>query len=255
MYKWLKFGRRVLLSVLQKHPQAMVIEPSALEVMEYQAAIEAKYPVLKGVWAACDGLKLPLQQSTNWGIQSYYYNSWQSSTFVNSVLLFAPDGMIKMCLINAPGTWHDAVMADFGVYDRMESVWDKYKAKIVVDSAFPLAAKPYLIKSSQEDPDGAGPITVNRAATSVRQLSEWGMRMIQGQFPRMKDKMGFEEFGERKVIQHLMILLYNYQTSRIGINTILNSYMRKLPKDIRKEFDGHYYDHFIDLTGNRQMNI
>jgi hypothetical protein len=81
------------------------------------------------------------------------------------------------------------------------------------------------------------------------------MRMIQGQFPRMKDKMGFEEFGERKVIQHLMILLYNYQTSTIGINTILNSYMRKLPKDIRKEFDGHYYDHFIDITGNRQMNV
>ena len=38
------------------------------------------------------------------------------------------------------------------------------------------------------------------AATSVRQLSEeHGMRMIQSQFPRLKDPMLFEEFGEQKV--------------------------------------------------------
>ena len=87
--------------------------------------------------------------------------------------------------------------------------------KIVVDSAFNLSGKSYLIQSSQDDPTGAGArgVTLNRAATSVRQLSEHGMRMIQGQFPQLRDPMIFEEFGEKRVILNLMVLLYNYQTN------------------------------------------
>ena len=62
---------------------------------------------------------------------------------------------------------------------------------------------------------------------AVRQLSEWGMRMIQGQFPRVKDKLRFEEWGERKVILRLMVHLYNFQTDQVGMNQILNTF-RKL---------------------------
>ena len=73
---------------------------------------------------------------------------------------------------------------------------------------------------------GAGRgVQVNRAATSVRQLSEHGMRMIQGQFPRLKDRMEFEQYGDRKIILNLMVLLYNYTSSTIGINQIKNSFM------------------------------
>ena len=99
--------------------------------------------------------------------------------------------------------------------------------KVVVDSAFNLCGKPYLIQSSQQDPANAGArgVTMNRAATSLRQLSEHGMRMIQGQFPRLKDPMVLEEFGERRVVLNLMVLLYNYQTKTTGINEILNSFM------------------------------
>ena len=52
---------------------------------------------------------------------------------------------------------------------------------------------------------------------SVRQLSEWGMRTIQAQFPRLKDDMQHEEFGERKVILHLMVLSCNFQASKARI--------------------------------------
>ncbi len=54
-------------------------------------------------------------------------------------------------------------------------------------------------------------------ATSMRQLSEWGMRMIQAQFPRLKDPLSLEEQGERKVILQLMMKLYNFQVSRVEI--------------------------------------
>ena len=80
-----------------------------------------------------------------------------------------------------------------------------------------------------------------RAATSVRQLSEWGMRMIQAQFPRLKDPLHYEENGERRVILSLMTRLYNYNVSKVGVNQILNVFMR--------EEQGHY-----SYFGGRMIN-
>ena len=87
---------------------------------------------------------------------------------------------------------------------------------VVVYQAFRMADKPYLIRSQQQDSDNPQSIRVNDA-TLVCQLSEWGVvRMIQGSFPRLKDKMNYEVFGERKDILHLMVLLYNYQTDKVA---------------------------------------
>ena len=62
------------------------------------------------------------------------------------------------------------------------------------------------------------------------------MRMIQGQFPRMKDRLRLEDLGERKVIIHLMINLYNFQCSTIGHNQILTVFM-KTPPATREAMD------------------
>ena len=122
----------------------------------------------------------------------------------------------------------------------MEYIYETFGGKVVVDSAFNLSNKRYLIKSSQQDPFTADGVRLNRNATSLRQLSEWGMRMIQGSFPRLKDKMPYEESGERKVILNLMILLYNYQTHNIGINQILNVFM--------SETEGFYSYGRVDMS-------
>ena len=198
------------------------------------------------VWAACDGLKLPLQQSGHWLKQNPYYNGWKSHTFVNCIFCFAPDGRIRCATINCPGSWHDSTQADYGVYQKLERIYDRYQAKIVVDSAFSLQAKDYLLKSGQQDPQPLNStreeefraVTLNRQATSLRQLSEHGMRMIQGQFPRLKDNFQLEEFGERKVVLHLMVLLYNYQASKVGINQIL----KRFGKDINRCFKMLFLD-------------
>ena len=247
LYKWIKFGRRILLFVLQNHPFAKIQPPSEHELENYIGAIAAKHPVLgeEKVWGAADGIKLHLQKSRDWSVQNRYYNGWKASTFVNSVFVFAPDGCIRICTLNAPGTFHDSTMADYGIYEKMEQLYIEYNVKVVVDSAFNLSGKPYLIQSSQDDPTNAGPrgVTLNRAATSVRQLSEHGMRMIQGQFPWLKDPIVYEEFGERRVILNLMVLLYNYQTNTTGINHILNSFMSKTQ-------GFHSYNYNITETAN-----
>ena len=129
---------------------------------------------------------------------------------------------------------HDSDMASHGLYDKMEKVYEQTGGKVVVDSAFKLKNLNCLVKSSQTDPDGDLPLLVNRDATSIRQLSEWGMRMIQGGFPRIRDCVKYEEEGDRKIIFMLMIHLYNFKTTNIPINTILNSYM---------ETRGTYYEY------------
>ena len=98
---------------------------------------------------------------------------------------------------------------------------------MVVDSAFKMANADYLVRSTQADPQDLFLLRLNREATSVRQLSEWGMRMIQGQFPRLKDALLYEEKGDRKVILSLMVHLYNFHCSTVGINTIQNSFCDK----------------------------
>ena len=230
MYGWLQFGQRALLYALQYQPAAKVRPPTKDDIDEYVDAVAAKYPLLgeERVWAAMDGLKLPIQQSSHWLKQNMFYNGWKSQTFVNSVFCFAPDGLIRIATINCPGSWHDSTQADYGVYDKLEAIYDNYNAKIVVDSAFGLQGKDFLIKSSQEDPQiDARAVLLNRQATSLRQLSEHGMRMIQGQFPRLKDNFQLEEFGERKIVLHSMVLLHNFQASKVGTNQILNTFMSR----------------------------
>ena len=114
------------------------------------------------------------------------------------------------------------------MYAKLEYVFKTFGGKVVIDSAFNLSNKKYLIKSSQQDPFTEDGIRLNRNATSLRQLSEWGTRIIQGSVLRLKDNMPYKEFSERKVILNLMVLLYNYQSHSIGINQILNVFMSQI---------------------------
>ena len=70
----------------------------------------------------------------------------------------------------------------------------------------------------------------------MRQSAEWGMRAFQSSMPRIKDRMKFEEHGERKVTLTVMILLYNLRARMIGINQLRNFYMGALYHDASIEF-------------------
>ena len=74
---------------------------------------------------------------------------------------------------------------------------------------------------------------LGQQATSCRQAAEWGMRGLQGLFPRLKDHIIYEENGERAIILKFIMLLYNYRVRSVGINQILNHYMPSLSKDAR----------------------
>ena len=166
----------------------------------------------------------------------------------HSVFVFGPDGRIRIAIFNAPGWWHDtSTIADYGIYQKLEDLYWQFGVKIVIDSAFNLANKDYLINSGQLDPIGDPyKLQLNQQATSLRQLSEHGMRMIQAQFPRLNDRMLLEDKGERKVIMQLMVYLHNFQASRVGINEILNSFMG--------QSNGFYNGYLITTDANSVFN-
>jgi hypothetical protein len=114
-------------------------------------------------------------------------------------------------------------------------MYNRRGSKIVVDSAFSAESRQSVYKSHQDNIDRNGNIRqdpeVHKQATSVRQMAEWGMRGLQGSFPRLKDRMIYEEGGERRIIIELVVLLYNYCAATVGINQIQSVFMPHLERN------------------------
>ena len=195
---YLRFGRRIVTEVLSNDEYAKIAIPSNETIKQYKQLIKAKYPALKHVWAAMDGLKTPIQQSGSTHTQKYFYNGWKHNHFVTSVFCFCPDGSIPIAHMNLPGATHDSTIADWGnIYIKLEEVYNQTGGICAVDSAFRMRNAPYIIKSSQNNVVGEGPtraaqrrdIVKKQQATSMRQCSEWGMRALQSSFPHLNDKL------------------------------------------------------------------
>ena len=71
----------------------------------------------------------------------------------------------------------------------------------------------FIIQSSQNVPvmEGCQAMLLGQQSTSCQQAAEWGMRGLQGSFPRLKDHIIYEENGERAIILKFITLLYNYR--------------------------------------------
>jgi hypothetical protein len=75
---------------------------------------------------------------------------------------------------------------------------------------------------------------VQRQPTSVRQLSEWGMRELQVSFPRLKDRLMWEEKGEQQLVLEMIVQLYNYCLPVVGLNQIQSVFMPELERSANR---------------------
>ncbi len=82
--------------------------PSKEIIIEFKAAINKNYPILKNDWATMDGLKLYLQKSPDQLIQEMFYNYWKSDHYVTNVFVFVPERTIHIAFFNVPGCVHDS---------------------------------------------------------------------------------------------------------------------------------------------------
>jgi hypothetical protein len=136
-----------------------------------------------------------------------FYNGWTHRHFVSNIYVFAMDGTIRICGINTPGTTHASNMSDYSfVQKKLKRVFQLMGGKVVFVSAFHAGAVSFLVKSAQTVLLGNGNVAVRaRAATSVRQSAELGMKQFQSSFPRIKDEIRFETGGEHWSLRvHLM---------------------------------------------------
>jgi DDE superfamily endonuclease len=233
---WLRFGRRMLLKCLINHPLARVEMPSNEGIERLKQLCQIRHASLGDVYCTADGLKIAFQSCSELRKQSMYYNGWVGGHYVTNLFVYSIEGRIIEACINVPGSVHDSSIAHmFGVYKKLEEKHLLTGGKCVVDSAFAAANRPCLIRSSQDLTkacDAAERVRLEEA-TSLRQTSEWGMRAIQGAFPRLKDAMKYEEKGERIRILRLVPLLYNFRLEVVGLNQIMNTYAELWGKDAK----------------------
>ena len=226
---YLKFGRRILIDNLSKDNMAKVKIPTDEEIKNLKNAVAERHPALRDVWMTMDGLKGFLEQSPKTVIQNQFHNGWKHDHYVTNFLGFCPAGTIVVAAMNVPGCIHDSMVANWGEkYDKLEEVYDRTVGKCTVDSAFSKRRPPYLTKTSQKLPHGCEEIVINKEATAMRQSAEWGMRAFQSSFPRIKDRIIFEENGERRLILRLFVLLFIYRANMVGMNQIRNTYLSPL---------------------------
>lgn len=102
--------------------------------------------------------------------------------------------MVKGCIVNAPGSWHDAKIAR-PIYTKLrERTPEGYY--VVSDTAFPRGMASINgriqapLKSGQRLPRNANEreavLARDRQLLSFRQTAEWGMRQLRAGFGRLR---------------------------------------------------------------------
>ena len=144
---------------------------------------------------------------------------------VNSVFAYGPDGKVFFAAINFPGSWADGSLTARFLHKMKRRMLDY---EICVDQGFPQSGDAYGTF--------VGPITkraarrlhrdvrdylllISNVHTSLRQASEWGMRGLQGTFPRCKKRMPSDSALRRLVIEAI-VLVHNYRKELIGYSQI-----------------------------------
>jgi len=232
---WLEFGQVCLLRALRNDPRARVSLPeSSGQIQELFDAIHEAHPHLISVYASLDGLKTVIEHTRSWRKQRAFCNKYGQVTLVSSCFVFLPDGTIGAYAVGGPGILSDSDLAWYGkIYDKLQRVYHQFRGRAVADSAFRVDhTLPYIIRCGENlDLEGVD-IIVNEEAISLRQSSEWGMRGLQGAFPRLKDPLQYEEYGRRHEILEMLALLFNFRTRLVGLNHIRSTYMPCYDADI-----------------------
>lgn len=135
--------------------------------------------------------------------------------------------------MNAPGSWHDSHTSR-PIYKQLRSKTpDGYY--LIADSAFPrgtaaisgkiqapLKSGAVLPNNAQEQ---AELLAFNRQLLSYRQTAEWGMRMLQGSFGRLRVPLDVNDQGRRQRLLEVCMRLSNVRAICVGINQIRSVYL------------------------------
>ncbi len=236
--------RRMLKQVprnLRNNEFAKVVFPNNERMAQFAAMVQNSEPVAHDVIGFLDGVSLHSECSSDTLEQNAMYNGYHADTMVNNIIVYGADGKVIMCALNFPGSSHDGSLCTNILPILREKIG---VFKICVDQGFPRRGDALDIlvgPVSKRSARSLSPLLrdyilrLSNVYVSLRQASEWGMRCLQGSFPRIKRRLPSEKVKRKRMIESI-VLLHNYQTHFVGRN------------QIRAVFDPEY-ERVINITG------
>jgi hypothetical protein len=187
--------------------------------------VQSREPLVDDVIEFMDEVSIPAECTDKRFEQNVFYCGYDCDTMVNNVFAYGPDGNVFFAAVNFPGSWADGALTARFLHTINNKIGEY---KICVDQGFPRSGEAYGTL--------VGPVTkraarrlhrdvreyllrISNAHTSLRQASEWGMRGLQGTFPRWKKCLPSNHFQRRLVIEAI-VLIHNYCTELVGFNQI-----------------------------------
>lgn len=235
---------------LAMHPFARVQFPDRDKMAQFAEQIKLREPSIDDVIGFMDGLSLATQCTSERMEQNAMYCGYDCDTMVNNIFIYGPDGKVFFCAINYPGSWADgAVTRNFLPFLRGKI--GQYK--IVVDQGFPRSGDAYGVLVGPLTKKGARKLHASVRAemihrsniyVSLRQASEWGMRALQGSFPRFKSRLPSNSAKREKVIRTI-VLVHNFRTHLIGRNQIKTVFDPEYERSVAIEGHDKIYQYYF----------
>ncbi|OJT14842.1 hypothetical protein TRAPUB_8636 [Trametes pubescens] len=229
------FAMEILRDTLRTMPEAAIEWWTTEEECRVDSELVcARHPLLDNAIGSIDGLNLLTATSDDPEVENATYNGWLHGHYTSCIMVFSPRGTIKACVLNAPGSWHDAKIAR-PIYDKLR---DKTPPGyfLVADTAFPrgtntIAGRIHApLKAGQRVPtdlqEREALLARNRQLLSYRQTAEWGMRQLRAGFGRLRVPLNINDPDGRLVLLEICARSSNVRAVRVGLNEIRTVYMR-----------------------------
>ncbi|KAF0702602.1 hypothetical protein AaE_015827 [Aphanomyces astaci] len=194
---------------LKSIPDASIRWPSKLKQAYWASKLNAREPLVHGVFAFVDGRNLRVQEPSNADLQNAHYNGWLHCVIVTGVLCYGLDGTLIWGRHNCPGSWNDGEMSR-----RLQDILsDDSKVGpgmfIASDSAFPVGGRCAALQ------------TMSDCITPLRQAAELGMGSATKVYRQLLLPLPYNPTLRGMRLDNIF-RLYNYRVRRCGISQIKN---------------------------------
>ena len=229
--RFLPYCLALLQVTLQSDVAGRVAWPNHGEQFVMADMVARKYATLAGCFGTLDGLRLPLQESSDYLSQGNYYNGWVKYHNIVNVFIWGADGTIIGYGINFPGTYHDShVCSDAQLYSTIRDFQHK-DLYLAGDAAFVDTGGGFqeivggkkiqrVSKVNEEGPQCIEELRWEKDLTSFRQASEWGNQYLCSEFPRIKCPWDCNDAPFRQMALTTILHLANYRTRVVGRNQL-----------------------------------
>jgi hypothetical protein len=180
---------------LRSHPFAQVKFPNAAKMKEFANMVQEQEPLVSNIIGFMDGISFPAEFTDKHVKQNAYYCRYDCDTMVNDVFAYGPNGNVFFVAINFLESWADGSLTAHFLGHLKAKIGDY---KICVDRGFPRSGDAYGTLAGLVTKRAARRLHrgvcdyllwISNVHMLLWQVSEKGMRGLQGTFPCCKKRL------------------------------------------------------------------